>query len=87
MIAEEKETKSGGSLLAMMLVITASWLLILAETFVFFDIVRPLGPPLHEGAVPSTVLKVSLTVGLGVLWVVVMFGIWWLYLRAHRTPT
>jgi hypothetical protein len=82
-----EESMAGGSLLAMLLVITASWLLILAETFVFFDVVRPLGPPLHEGAVPSVVLKVGLTVGLGALWVVVMFGIWWLYLRAHRLPT
>jgi len=71
----------------MLLVITASWLLILGETYVFFVIVRPLGPPLHEGAVPSTALKVGLTVGLGALWVAVMFGIWWLYLRAHRIPT
>jgi hypothetical protein len=71
----------------MLLVISASWLLILAGTSVFFDAVRPLGPPLHEGAVPSTVLKVGLTAGLGLLWVVVMFGIWWLYLRAHRIPT
>ncbi|HVC27125.1 MAG TPA: hypothetical protein VND40_03100 [Nitrososphaerales archaeon] len=71
----------------MLLVVTASWLLILGETFVFFDIVRPLGPALHEGNVPSTVLKVGLTAGLAALWVVVMFGLWWMYLRAHRTPT
>jgi hypothetical protein len=87
MMTEEQGRKGGGNLLAMLLVITASWLLILGETYVFFVIVRPLGPPLHEGAVPSTVLKVGLTTGLGLLWVVVMFGIWWLYLRAHRSPT
>jgi len=83
----DQESKRRSSMIAMLLVITASWLLILGETYVFFVIVRPLGPALHEGAVPSTVLKVGLTVGLGLLWVVVMFGIWWLYLRAHRIPT
>ena len=87
MIAEDKGRKEGGSLVPMILVITASWLLILGETFFFFDVVRPLGPPLHEGAVPSDLLKIGLTAGLGVLWVLAMFVIWWLYLRAHRIPT
>jgi hypothetical protein len=87
MTSAEKERRAGGGLLAMLLVITGSWLLVLAETFVFFDIVRPLGPALHEGSVPSAVLKIGLTAGLVVLWVVVMFGIWWLYLKVHRTPT
>jgi hypothetical protein len=84
---EKKQAKGNGSLLSMLLVITASWLLILGETYVFFVIVRPLGPPLHEALLPSTILKVALTAGLGLLWVAVMFGIWWLYLRAHWTPT
>lgn len=83
----DKEGRKGGSPMAMLVAITASWLLILGETFVFFDIVRPLGPALHEGGVPSTVLKVGLTVGLGALWVVVMFVLLSMYLKAHRTPT
>lgn len=87
MMSKERKGKGDGSLLGMLLVITASWLLILGETYVFFVIVRPLGPPLHTAAVPSSILKVGLTAGLGLLWVAVMFGIWWLYLRAHRTPT
>jgi len=87
MTTDAEGTKGDGSLLAMLLVITASWLLILGETYVFFVVVRPLGPPLHEGAVPSTVLKIGLTAGLGALWVVAMFVIWWLYLRAHQIPT
>ena len=85
MMTQDTEKKTG-SLTAMLLVISASWLLILGETFVLFDVVRPLGPPLHEGDVPSAVLKVGLTIGLGVMWVVVMFGMWRLYLRAHRIP-
>lgn len=87
MTVGEKVAERSGSLTAMLLVVTVSWLLILGETYVFFNVVRPLGPPLHAGNLPSTFLKVGLTVFLGVLWVVVMFGVWWLYLRAHRTPT
>jgi len=87
MTVGEKVDERSGTLTAMLLVVTVSWLLILGETYVFFNVVRPLGPPLHEGDLPSTLLKVGLTVFLGVLWVVVMFGVWWLYLRAHRTPT
>jgi hypothetical protein len=80
------------SLFGLVLIITASWLLILGETYIFFAVVRPLGPPvglpeLHGSAILSSALKIVLTVGLGVLWVVTMFGIWWLYLRVHRTPT
>ncbi len=87
MRARDEDEKETTSLLGMLLVITASWLLILGETYVFFVIVRPLGPPLHEGQLPSSILKIGLTAGLGLLWVAVMFGIWRLYLRAHQTPT
>ena len=74
-------------MISMLLVITASWLLILGETYVLFVVIRPLGRPLHEGNVPSDILKLGLTAGLGALWVAAMFCLWWLYLRAHRTPT
>jgi hypothetical protein len=72
---------------AMLLVISASWILILAETYVFFVIVRPLGPPLHVGDLPSSILKIALTIGLGAFLVFAMFAISWIYLRAFRTPT
>ena len=80
------------SLFGLVLIISTSWLLILGETYIFFAVVRPLGPPvglpeLHGSAILSSALKIVLTVGLGALWVAVMFGIWWLYLRVHRTPT
>ncbi len=80
-------TGGGRNLLGMFLVVTASWLLILAMTYVFFVIIRPLGPPIHEGPLPSTVLKIALSAGLGVLWVAVMFAMWRLYLMAYRIPT
>ena len=79
--------KPKGTLIAMMAVVTVAWLLILGATYVFFVIVRPLGPPLHEANLPSSVLKLTLTLGLGASWFVVMFVVDWLYLRSFRTPT
>jgi hypothetical protein len=78
--------KPRGTLLAMMAVVTVAWLLILGDTYVFFVIVRPLGPALHDAPLPSSVLKVMLTLGLGASWFVVMFVVDWLYLRAFRIP-
>jgi len=81
-----KDEKPRGTLVAMMAVVTVAWLLILGATFVFFVIVRPLGPALHDANLPSSLIKVVLTIGLGASWFVVMFVIDWLYLRAFRTP-
>ena len=78
--------KNKETLLAMMGIVTAAWLLILGATYVFFVIVRPLGPELHGANLPSYVTKVTLTLGLGASWFVVMFAISWLYLRAFRSP-
>jgi carbon starvation protein CstA len=75
------------ALTAMLSIVAVSWLLILGETYVFFAVVRPLGPPLHSSEIISGAMKIGLTAGLAVLWVAVMFGLWWLYFRAHRTPT
>jgi hypothetical protein len=75
------------TLLAMIAVVTVAWLLILGATYVFFVIVRPLGPALHEANLPSSLIKISLTAALGASWFVVMFVIDWLYLRAFRIPT
>lgn len=69
------------------LIMTVAWLLILAESYVFIAVIRPLGPPIHPSYVPSSLLKLILTAGLGVLWVAVMFAFDWLYSRWKRTPT
>jgi hypothetical protein len=74
------------SLVAMLFVVGASWVLILGETYVFFVIVRPLGPPLHEAGLPSSLVKIALTVGLGAFLVFAMFAMSRLYLRAFQTP-
>jgi len=62
------------------LVITATWVLLLGETFVLFGVIRPLGPNIHESP-SSAVLKVGAAVVLGVVWVVVMFALRSFYVR------
>ena len=71
----------------LMIIVTVAWLLILGESYFFIVIVRPLGPNIHSGFIPSSVAKVLLTAGLGFLWVGVMFAMDSLYDRFTRTPT
>ncbi len=74
-------------LYGLMLIIVVAWLLVVAESYIFIAVIRPLGPSIHS-VVPSSVLKVMLTAGLGVLWVSVMFVMDTLYTRSkRRTPT
>ncbi len=70
----------------LMLIVTVAWLLILAESYLFIAVIRPLGPPIHS-FVPSSALKVILTAGLAVLWVTVMFALDLLYTKWRKTPT
>jgi hypothetical protein len=79
--------RGGESFIAMLLSVTASWVLILGATYVFFVIVRPLGPELHAGDVPSSIAKIGLTLVLGAGLVFGMLGMSMLYLRVFRTPT
>jgi hypothetical protein len=74
-------------LYGMMAVVAISWLLILGETYVFFAVVRPLGPPLHSGGVPSSVVKIAITAGLAALWVAAMFALESFYFRPKKSPT
>jgi hypothetical protein len=75
------------NLYGLMLIVTVAWLLILAESYVFIAVIRPLGPPIRAGFLPSTALKGILTGGLAALWVAVMFALDYLYTRRRRTPT
>ena len=75
------------NLYGLMLIVTVAWLLILAESYLFIAVIRPLGPPIRAGFLPSTVLKAILTGGLAALWVAVMFTLDFLYTRLRRTPT
>jgi hypothetical protein len=71
----------------LILVVTIAWVLILVESYLFIAVIRPLGPPLHGGLIPSSVLKVLLTACLGGVWVAVMFAMDAVYFRWKRTPT
>jgi hypothetical protein len=70
------------------LMVTATWALLLVETFVLFGLIRPIAPNIHESAF-SAVLKIGATVVLGAVWVVVMFLLRSFYVRRvyHRQPT
>ena len=64
----------------LMLMVTATWALLLAETFVFFGVIRPLAPNIHESMFSAT-LKVGAVIGLLVVWGVVMFLLRTWYVR------
>jgi uncharacterized membrane protein len=61
-----------------------AFLLIIGETYLFFAAIVPLGPVPHSLAVYTaiTLLKVGLTFGLGVLWLVVMVSLTRFYVRS-----
>jgi len=64
----------------MMLMVTATWALLLAETFIFFGVVRPLAPNIHESAF-SAGLKLGVVIGLLVVWGLAMFFMQKFYAR------
>ena len=66
-----------------------AWFLVILETYMFFDVIIPLGPPIHSIGVFTAValVKIGLTLGLGVLWFVVIVSITELYARSRsRNP-
>jgi len=70
----------------------AAFLLIIAETYLFFMAIVPLGPVPHGlGEYTGiTILKIGLTFGLGVLWLVVIISLTRVYVRSrlkNLTPT
>ena len=67
-------------------------LLIIGETYLFFAAIIPLGPVPHDVTdyTATTLLKVALTFGLGLLWLGVMVSLTRLYVRSKvrtLTPT
>ncbi len=73
-------------------IMAVAWFLIIAETYVFFDVILTYTPPIHElGSFTAlAVLKVAATLGLGILWFVVMLVLTQVYVRSRlrrRTPT
>jgi hypothetical protein len=61
-----------------------AFLLIMGETYLFFDVIVPLGAVPHSlgGYTLLGLTKILLTFGLGVLWLVVMLALTGLYVRS-----
>ena len=72
-------------LLPLFVIETAAFLLIMAETYLFFNFVVPLGPIPHTLTEYTglALLKVVLIFGLGAFWFVVMIGMTRLYVRSR----
>ena len=69
-----------------------AWILIIVETYLLFDVIIPFAPPIHViGAFAAlAILKVLMTLGLGILWFVVVVSLSRTYVRSklrHRPPT
>ena len=67
-----------------------AWLLVIMETYLFFDVIIPLGPALHSIGVFTAIalLKIALTFGLGALWFFVIVSLTEIYERSleRRLP-
>jgi len=61
-----------------------AWLLIVAESYLFFGVIIPLGPPIHSIGVFTAlaILKLLLTLGLGIFWFVAIASLTELYARS-----
>ncbi len=75
----------------LMVMTTTAWLLILVESYIFFMFIVPF-PPIHEiGALTLlALLKVALTLSLGVAWFAIMFFLRYFYVRSRagaRSPS
>jgi hypothetical protein len=79
---------SNRNLYGLMLIVTVAWLLIVVESYLFFAVIRPFGPPIHTHTpLPSSVVKILLTGALAGIWFAVMFALDALYARTRKTPT
>jgi hypothetical protein len=77
-------------LLPLIGICVVAWLLVIIETYLFFDVIIPLGPPIHTIGVFTAIalLKLALTFGLGVLWFVVIVSLTELYGRSRaKSPS
>ena len=70
----------------------AAFVLIVVESYAFFALIVPLGPIPHDPLdyTVQAVVKLGLTFGLGLLWLVVLVALTRGYVRSRlrtRTPT
>ena len=74
----------------LILIELAAFLLIIGETYLFFEFVVIFGPIPHNlgDYTFDAVARILLTVGLGLVWVLVMLGLTRIYVRSRvRGPT
>ena len=74
----------------LILIEVAAFLLIIGETYAFFGFVVLFGPIPHsfEDYTVDAIARVVLTIGLGLLWVLVMLGLTRIYVRSKlKSPT
>ena len=74
----------------LILIELAAFLLIIGETYLFFEFVVIFGPIPHNlgDYTFDVVARILLTVGLGLVWVLVMLGLTRIYVRSRmRSPT
>ena len=66
-----------------------AFLLIIGETYFFFNVVVPLGTFPHNPIeyTGRALVKVGLTFGLGLLWLFVMVGLTRIYVRSRLRPS
>ena len=77
-------------LVPLILIETVAFVLIILETYAFFEFVVIFGPFPHslEDYTVTAFARVVLTVGLGLLWFLVMLGLTRLYIRSKvKIPT
>jgi len=75
-------------LVPLILIELVAFLLIVVESFIFFDYVVPVGVVPHSfaGYTLLAILKLGLTFSLGVLWFVVILSLTEVYVKAHPVP-
>lgn len=65
---------------------TVAWFVILAVSYLFFEVVLPSGSPIHvRGSFTlDALVRIGLTFGLGAAWFLVMFALRYLYIHGKR---
>lgn len=62
-----------------------AWLLVILDSYLFFDVIIPFGPPIHTlgSFTVIALLKVGLTFSLALLWFFVIISLTQLYVRSR----
>lgn len=79
------------SIVPLMGIVVVAWLLIIVESYIFFEVIVPFAPPIHVvGAFTVlAMIKIALTFSLGIVWFIIMLLLQNLYIRSKtksQTP-